>query len=133
MNPADTDGDGIPDAIENNTGTNWLDPDTDGGGLTDYQECPPQFWSTLCAGSGQDPFDPTDDIIQNQVAFWANNTTINVDPALTHYWRVNTYDFYTGVDYGVNSSLIVLNPMTPGFTDNNCCLLYTSPSPRDRG
>ena len=119
LNPADTDGDGIPDAIENNTGTNWLDPDTDGGGLTDYQECPPQFWSTLCAGSGQDPFDPTDDIIQNQVAFWANNTTINVDPALTHYWRVNTYDFYTGVDYGVNSSLIVLNPMTPGFTDNN--------------
>lgn len=119
LNPADTDGDGIPDAIENNTGTNWLDPDTDGGGMTDYQECPPAFWPTNCAGSGQDPFDPTDDIIENQVIFWANNTSLNVDPALVHYWRTHTYDSYTGVDYGVNTSLVVLNSMFPGFTDNN--------------
>ena len=119
LNPADTDGDGIPDAIENNTGTNWLDPDTDGGGMTDYQECPPAFWPTNCAGSGQDPFDPTDDIIENQVIFWANNTSLNVDPALVHYWRTYTYDSYTGVDYGVNTSLVVLNSMSPGFTDNN--------------
>ncbi|MEC7142056.1 MAG: transglutaminase domain-containing protein, partial [Candidatus Thermoplasmatota archaeon] len=119
LNPADTDGDGIPDAIENNTGTNWLDPDTDGGGMTDYQECPPAFWPTNCAGSGQDPFDPIDDIIENQVIFWANNTSLNVDPALVHYWRAYTYDSYTGVDYGVNTSLVVLNSMSPGFTDNN--------------
>ena len=33
--PDDFDGDGIPDAVENQTGTDWRNPDTDGGGMLD--------------------------------------------------------------------------------------------------
>ena len=43
INPTDTDGDGIPDTIEQDIGTDWLDPDTDGGGIPDGQECPESF------------------------------------------------------------------------------------------
>ena len=35
QHPSDFDGDGIPDSVENNTGTDWRDPDTDGGGMLD--------------------------------------------------------------------------------------------------
>ena len=69
INPQDTDGDGIPDSIENLTGTDWRNPDTDGGGMSDYDECPPQFWGTLCVGSNYDPFDPTDDVTNEDVIF----------------------------------------------------------------
>ena len=45
IQPEDFDGDGIPDAIENQTGTDWTNPDTDGGGMLDGQECPEFFGS----------------------------------------------------------------------------------------
>jgi hypothetical protein len=119
MNPADTDGDGIPDNIENQTGTDWRDPDTDGGGMSDYEECPPQFWQDCLLGP-QNPWDPTDDIIQNEIAFWANNTTstgIGVYPDLSHYWRVRTYEYYTGAAYGMNESSLIETEISPGWID----------------
>ena len=119
MNPADTDGDGIPDNIENQTGTDWRDPDTDGGGMSDYEECPPQFWQDCLLGP-QNPWDPTDDIIQNEIAFWANNTTSTgngVDPDLSHYWRVRTYEYYTGAAYGMNESSLIETEISPGWID----------------
>ncbi len=121
MNPADTDGDGIPDNIENQTGTDWRDPDTDGGGMTDYEECPPQYWQD-CNLSPQNPWDPTDDIIQNDVAFWANNTSstgIGVLPDLSHYWRVRTYESYTGAAYGMNASSLIETQITPAWVESH--------------
>ena len=102
---SDFDGDGIPDEIENLTGTNWMDPDTDGGGMSDGLECPQPFWFTGCAGSGFDPLDPTDDIIANQVIFYAENTSGVVDAGQQHWWRQYTYDNYTGSAYGVDASV----------------------------
>ncbi len=116
MNPADTDGDGIPDVIENQTGTDWRNPDTDGGGMSDYDECPPQFWQD-CAMSPQNPWDPTDDINPNQVVFYANNTTSTgsgPDLDKVHRWRVKTYDYYTGGAYGINSSLVTEQQLSQG-------------------
>jgi len=75
VQPDDFDGDGVPDAIENQTGTDWTNPDTDGGGLLDGIECPDLYWVANCAGSPFDPFDPTDDILNNDVLFWANNSS----------------------------------------------------------
>jgi len=104
--PDDTDGDGIPDAIENMTGTNWLNPDTDGGGMIDGLECPFEFWFSLCTNAPFDPWDPSDDIVNNDVVFWSNNTTIGVvDENQVHYWRVNTFDSYTGAAYAAFSSV----------------------------
>ena len=97
--PEDFDGDGIPDAIENLTGTDWTNPDTDGGGMLDGDECQIAFWSTLCANSPYDPFDPSDDIVESGVVFWANNTTGDVDTNQVHRWRLTTNDFYTGTTY----------------------------------
>ena len=99
--PEDYDGDGIPDAIENQTGTDWRNPDTAGGGMLDGDECPQQFWFTNCQGSPFDPWDPSDDVNQNDVIFWANNTSGVVDLNRQHLWRVHTYDFYTGAAYGL--------------------------------
>nr|AIF09074.1 transglutaminase domain-containing protein [uncultured marine group II/III euryarchaeote KM3_34_C09] len=116
MNPADTDGDGIPDNIENQTGTDWRNPDTDGGGMSDYEECPPQFWQD-CHLSPQNPWDPTDDINPNEIAFYANNTTstgAGVDTDSIHRWRVKTYDFYTGGAYGINTSLVSEQQLSAG-------------------
>ena len=45
IQPDDFDGDGIPDAIENQTGTDWTNPDTDGGGMPDGLSAP------TCSGS----------------------------------------------------------------------------------
>jgi len=97
--PADFDGDRIPDAVENQTGTDWTNPDTDGGGMIDGLECTQQFWIVNCVGSPFDPFDPTDDLISSEVVFWANNTTGVVDTDSIHRWRQNTNDFYTGTTY----------------------------------
>ena len=101
--PDDFDGDRIPDAVENQTGTDWRNPDTDGGGMMDGDECPQQFWFTNCQGSPFDPWDPSDDIIQNDIIFWANNTSGVVDLNKVHRWRLNTYDFYTGAAYGLET------------------------------
>ncbi len=108
--PEDFDGDGIPDAIENLTGTDWTNPDTDGGGMLDGDECPVAFWGTLCANSPFDPFDPTDDIVEDGIVFWANNTTGAVDTNQIHRWRLNTNDFYTGTTY---ANLAEIHPFTP--------------------
>ena len=99
IQPDDFDGDGIPDAIENQTGTDWTNPDTDGGGMLDGQECPEQFWFINCAGAPYDPFDPTDDVMAAGIVFWANNTSGAVDLNLDHRWRAITNDFYTGTTY----------------------------------
>lgn len=116
LNPADTDGDGIPDNIENQTGTDWRNPDTDGGGMSDYEECPPQYWQD-CRLSPQDPWDPTDDINPNEIVFWANNTSstgLGVDINQVHRWRVHTYDFYTGGAYGKNTSMATVTSLAQG-------------------
>lgn len=97
--PSDFDGDTIPDAIENLTGTDWTNPDTDGGGMIDGLECTQEFWVINCLGSPFDPFDPTDDLIASEVVFWANNTTGVVDLDATQRWRQYTNDFYTGTAY----------------------------------
>jgi hypothetical protein len=97
--PDDFDGDGIPDAVENITGTDWRNPDTDGGGVSDGIECPPNFWALGCVGSPTNPFDPSDDFPQSQVIFWANNTSGTVDLDQVHRWREVTKDFPTGSTY----------------------------------
>ena len=118
QNPIDTDGDGIPDSVENNTGTDWRDPDTDGGGMIDGEECPPPMWIFNCIGGQFDPWNPADDVIQNEVVFYANNSTMTVDETLERFWRVHTYDAYTGAAYGKNTSAQIWTLMTPGFTDD---------------
>jgi hypothetical protein len=119
QNPIDTDGDGIPDSVENITGTDWRDPDTDGGGMTDGEECPPPMWIFNCIGGNFNPWDPTDDVIQNEIVFYANNTTMGtVDNTLDRYWRVHTYDAYTGAAYGKNASTQIWTPMSQGFIDD---------------
>ena len=57
-----------------------------------------------------DPFDPTDDIVENGVVFWANNTTGAVDTSQIHRWRLNTNDFYTGTTY---ANLAEVHPFSP--------------------
>ena len=116
LNPVDTDGDGIPDTIENATGTDWRDPDTDGGGIPDGQECTSEFWDMNCLNADGDPWDPADDIDPNMMFFEAMNTSVGVDPNITHYWRWHTYDFYTGISWGVNTSLVGNTQMYPGFS-----------------
>ncbi|DAC27260.1 MAG TPA: hypothetical protein D7H99_05020 [Candidatus Poseidoniales archaeon] len=115
--PEDFDGDGIPDAIENLTGTDWTNPDTDGGGMSDGDECPIEFWATNCLSSPFDPFDPTDDITPNGVVFWANNTTGNVDLNQIHRWRLTTNDFYTGTTYAQIEETHPYETLVPGFTN----------------
>ena len=97
--PSDFDGDLIPDAIENMTGTDWTNPDTDGGGMIDGLECTEEFWIINCLGSPFNPFDPTDDLIASEVVFWVNNSTGVVDIDATQRWRQYTNDFYTGTAY----------------------------------
>ncbi len=99
--PPDFDGDGVPDAMENLSGTDWRNPDTDGGGLSDGTECPPISWTPSGCVSSYDPLDPSDDISDDiEVIFYANVTAGAVDQSITHYWRTNTYDKYTGAAYG---------------------------------
>lgn len=105
-NPVDTDGDGIPDSIEIQIGTDWRDPDTDGGGIPDGEECAPEFWDIGCLNSNGDPWDPSDDISDNELYFVATNLSSNLDPDIRNYWRWHTYDYYTGVSWGVNNTLV---------------------------
>ncbi|MBK39566.1 MAG: hypothetical protein CMB50_05015 [Euryarchaeota archaeon] len=117
QNPVDTDGDGIPDSVENITGTDWRDPDTDGGGMIDGEECPPPLWVFNCIGGNFDPWNPADDIIQNEIVFYANNTTFGVDETLDRFWRVHTYDAYTGAAYGKNATNQIWTAMPQGFAN----------------
>ncbi|MEE3082555.1 MAG: transglutaminase domain-containing protein [Candidatus Thermoplasmatota archaeon] len=116
--PSDFDGDGIPDSVENITGTDWRDPDTDGGGMSDGAECPPPMWMFDCIGGQFDPWDPTDDIIENDIIFYANNTTLDADSTLERWWRLETYDLYTGASYGKNESAQIWTPVGAGFQDD---------------
>ena len=116
LHPLDTDGDGIPDTIEQEIGTDWLDPDTDGGGIPDGDECLPEYWDNGCVDSQLDPWNPTDDISTNMLYFFAENTTTGIDYNITHYWRWHTYDYYTGVSWGVNTSLVGYTPMFPSWS-----------------
>ena len=116
LNPLDTDGDGIPDLIEQEIGTDWLDPDSDGGGVPDGEECPEDFWILDCIGAPGDPFNPIDDIQENALMFTATNSSEGLDPTVKHYWRWHTYDFYTGVSWGVNSTLVGNTQVLPEFS-----------------
>lgn len=116
INPLDTDGDGIPDSVEDEIGTDWRDPDSDGGGVPDGEECTEDFWLLDCVGSPGDPFDPSDDILENSLMFTATNTSEGMDPSTTHYWRWHTYDYYTGVSWGVNTTLQGNTPITQEFS-----------------
>ena len=115
--PDDFDGDGVPDAIENLTGTDWTNPDTDGGGMIDGDECPQQFWGTGCVGSGFDPLDPTDDIVSQGIVFWANNSSGTVDINQIHRWRQNTNDFYTGTTYANLETVHPYEQLLPSITN----------------
>ena len=116
ISPLDTDGDGIPDSVEQDLGTDWRDPDSDGGGVPDGEECTQDFWLLDCFGAPGDPFDPLDDIQKNSLYFTASNTSEGLDPTVTHYWRWHTYDYYTGVSWGVNSSLLGNTLVTSEFS-----------------
>ena len=111
--PSDFDGDGIPDAVENDTGTDWTNPDTDGGGVPDGVECPQPFWFVDCSGSPSNPLDPSDDFATNDVIFWANNTSGVVDTSLVHRWRLTTSDFYTGSTYAHLDSVHPYSSLVP--------------------
>lgn len=115
-NPVDTDGDGIPDTIENSTGTDWRDPDTDGGGIPDGQECTSEFWDGQCEGSTGDPWDPSDDISQNSMYLLATTQSSILDPANKIYWRWHTYDHYTRISWGVNTTLVGNTQMSTDFS-----------------
>ncbi|MCS5534332.1 MAG: transglutaminase-like domain-containing protein, partial [Candidatus Poseidoniales archaeon] len=71
-----------------------------------------------CIGGNFDPWNPADDIIQNEIVFYANNTTFGVNNSLDRFWRVHTYDAYTGAAYGKNTSTQIWTPMSQGFTDD---------------
>ncbi len=115
--PDDFDGDSIPDAVENQTGTDWRNPDTDGGGMMDGDECTAEFWFTGCQNSPFDPFDPSDDVVENEIIFWANNTSGTVDLDRVHRWRLNTYDFYTGAAYGLETDIHASEDITIPYTN----------------
>ena len=106
INPLDTDGDGIPDTIEQEIGTDWRNPDTDGGGIPDGEECPEEFWLINCFNSASNPLNRFDDIDENELYFTASNKSSGMDPTITHYWRWHTYDQYNGISWGVNSTLV---------------------------
>ena len=116
-NPVDTDGDGIPDAVENLTGTDWGNPDTDGGGVPDGVECPPREWQTGCDLIVTNPFDPSDDISQTQVVFWANITAGTADTSQIHYWTVRTFSEYTGGGYATNDSNYPTEVVSPVYSN----------------
>ena len=115
--PDDFDNDGIPDAVENATGSDWRNPDTDGGGMLDGAECPQQFWFFNCVGAPFNLFDPTDDLPQNDVIFWANNTTGVVDLDIEKYWRKYTNDIPTGNSYTHDNAVHPLEEVIPPFTN----------------
>ena len=86
--------------------------------MLDGAECPPEFWFTNCLSSPFDPFDPTDDQVQNDIIFWANNTSGVVDLNRVHRWRLNTYDYYTGAAYGVETGVHTEVEISIPYTNN---------------
>ena len=86
--------------------------------MLDGAECPPEFWFTNCQSSPYNPFDPSDDLIQNQIIFWANNTSGIVDLDRVHRWRLNTYDYYTGAAYGIETDVHVATEINIPYTNN---------------
>ena len=117
--PPDFDGDGMPDAMENLSGTDWRNPDTDGGGLTDGTECPPSSWSATGCSGAYDPLDPSDDISDSvEVLFYSNVTAGAVDQTITHYWRTNTYDKYTGAAYGTEVDMHIPQQISTPYSNS---------------
>jgi len=117
--PPDFDGDGVPDAMENLSGTDWRNPDTDGGGMSDGAECPPDTWSPTGCDGFYDPLDPSDDISDDiEVLFYANVTAGVADQGITHYWRTNTYDKYTGAAYGNEIDMHVPVQITQPYSNS---------------
>ena len=66
-----------------------------------------------------DPFDPTDDIVENGVVFWANNTTGAVDTSQIHRWRLSTNDFYTGTTYANLAEVHPYSPLLPNVDNTS--------------
>ena len=48
--------------------------------------------------------------------FTATNTSDGLDPSVRHYWRWHTYDYYTGVSWGVNNTLVGNTQVMPEFS-----------------
>ena len=57
-------------------------------------------------------------MIQNQIIFWANNTSGIVDFNRVHRWRLNTYDYYTGAAYGIETDVHVATEINIPYTNN---------------
>ncbi|GIT10573.1 MAG: hypothetical protein CM1200mP32_00660 [Methanobacteriota archaeon] len=89
------------------------------------RSAPPEYWDLGCLDAEGNPWDPTDDIDENMLYFVAENTSAGVDPDLRHYWRWHTYDYYTGVSWGVNTTLVGYTQMlfdwstTQGVADSS--------------
>ena len=86
--------------------------------MLDGAECPQIFWFSNCQGSPFDPFDPSDDITNNNIIFWANNTTGLVDQNRVHLWKLNTYDFYTGGAYGTETGIHVSQEISTPYENS---------------
>mgnify|MGYP003324321635 FL=1 len=149
QNPWDHDNDGVPDEDYDGSGAGSYDEDDDNDGRID------QFvWPCDFDGDGdQDYFDSDDDDDGgpdrvDAHPYDASNTTVTSYTATT--WAHGDYAAYSG---GINFLTIesLHHPGNETFTtivdgdfdgdgipnfldpDNDNCLLYTSPSPRDRG
>jgi hypothetical protein len=59
----------------------------------------------------------------NMLYFLATNTTSGIDTNIKQYWRWHTYDTYTGVSFGVNSSLVGNTIVVPSFSSTQGVLL----------
>ena len=88
------------------TGTpTQLTTSADGGGAME-KNARKIFCCWIVLRNQRSILDPLDDIQKNSLYFTASNTSEGLDPTVTHYWRWHTYDYYTGVSWGVNSSLV---------------------------
>ena len=109
-NNIDTDGDRLTDAEEIGNQNNQTDPtkeDTDGGGTSDAVEI----------ALGLDPLNPADD-----ESGGGGGTKIGIN-----------FNSDRGTDAELGPDEIAGFPEVAQLNWNNSCLLYTSPSPRDRG
>ncbi|MBD3362908.1 hypothetical protein GF362_04270 [Candidatus Dojkabacteria bacterium] len=83
----DTDGDGLSDELENQLGTDFLDPDTNNDGLTDWQNL----------NDGGNPFNYYKDEVKNELS----------DEDMDNLPNMDGDDDWDGIDEDVDGDLIV--------------------------